>query len=164
MVNFCTNCGNELRKEDNFCPNCGAEIRKENSFCTVCGNELRKEDNFCTNCGAKIDKSDTKQDNDLLKTVHDSAEKEKIRKAKEKEKKNMKKAKITKRKEVTNKKTEENITIRGGYCSLNCRHCYEELLDSGGGIVGDYEIDGNVEYYCSLGHSISYGSFCEDYE
>ena len=162
MVNFCTNCGNELRKEDNFCTNCGAEIRKETTFCTVCGNEIRKEDNFCLNCGAKIDKSDINQNDHLSKQIHDTIKKEK--KNMKKSSKEQKKARIAKEKEVTAKKTEENTMIHGGYCSLNCRHCYEEFLDSGGGIVGDFDIEGNVEYYCRLGHPISYGSFCEDYE
>lgn len=53
---------------------------------------------------------------------------------------------------------------RGGYCDIRCRHCYEELLDSDGGIAGDYVDGGMYEYYCSLGHPLSYGSFCKDYE
>ncbi|MBE6496181.1 MAG: zinc ribbon domain-containing protein [Methanobrevibacter thaueri] len=52
----------------------------------------------------------------------------------------------------------------GGYCGLNCRHCYEEFLDSYGGIVGDFDAGGNVEYYCALGHQVAFGSFCEYYE
>jgi hypothetical protein len=47
---------------------------------------------------------------------------------------------------------------------LNCRHCYEEFIDSGGGIVGDFDSEGYVEYYCRLGHPISFGRFCEDYD
>ena len=31
-------------------------------------------------------------------------------------------------------------------------------------IVGDFDSEGYVEYYCGLGHSLSYGSFCKDYE
>ena len=58
----------------------------------------------------------------------------------------------------------ERKTTRGGYCGLSCRHCYEELLDSDGGIVGDYVDGGMYEYYCALGHPISHGSFCEYYE
>lgn len=51
----------------------------------------------------------------------------------------------------------------GGYCDLNCIHCREEFLDSEGDITGDYS-GGEVEYYCNLEHSLSYGSFCKDYE
>lgn len=58
----------------------------------------------------------------------------------------------------------ERKTGNGGYCDFRCRHCYEELLDSGGGIVGDYLDDGIFDYYCALGHNLCYGSFCEDYE
>ena len=52
----------------------------------------------------------------------------------------------------------------GGYCSFNCRHYHEEFLDSYGGIVGDFDGAGYVEYYCNLGHSIVHGRFCKDYE
>ena len=74
-------------------------------------------------------------------------------------------ARNTKEKEISRKKIEKNKPIYGGYCSLSCRHCYEEIIDSGGGITADYseEMCG-VDYYCDLGHSIAYGSFCEDYE
>ena len=65
---------------------------------------------------------------------------------------------------MRSKKKEKNEIIHGGYCDLNCRHCYEEILNSEGGIEGDYTIGGYVEYYCNLGHSISFGSFCQDYE
>ena len=94
------------------------------------------------------------------------AELEKARKEQEKSRitKQRKKAIITKENKMNSKKTEENEIANGGYCDLNCIHCYEEFLDSGGGIVGDYDSEGNVEYYCNLGHSVSYGSFCEDYE
>lgn len=68
------------------------------------------------------------------------------------------------REEMNRKKMEKPQRTNGGYCSLNCRHYYEELFDSRGGIVGDYDDDGYVEYYCNLGHPISHGRFCEDYE
>ena len=69
-----------------------------------------------------------------------------------------------KEKEMGSARIQKPEIINGGYCSLNCRHCYEELFDSGGGIVGDLDDDGYTEYYCHLGHQISLGSFCEDYE
>ena len=74
----------------------------------------------------------------------------------------LEKARITEEKEMNRKNMED--TVHKSYCSLNCRHCYEEFLDSGGGIVGDFDSDGYVEYYCHLGHSVVYGRFCEDYE
>ncbi len=70
---------------------------------------------------------------------------------------------ITKEKEM-NGKIEKNKTVGGNYCDLKCRHCYEEFMDSGGGIVGDFDSEGYTEYYCHLGHSLSFGKFCEDYE
>jgi predicted nucleic acid-binding Zn ribbon protein len=65
---------------------------------------------------------------------------------------------------VVKTEPQERKTGNGGYCGLRCRHCYEELLDSGGGIVGDFVDDGMIDYYCTLGHPLSYGSFCEYYE
>ena len=230
MANFCTNCGTKIRNEDNFCTNCGTKIKEDGNFCIECGTKLEKEDNFCTNCGAKIDKSDMKQSKHLLKSVYDSIEQDRARRAKEKEEKKkklktideifeseeirseiiknnisqkyvfsikynlnnklinkkeemseeeikyfikielekankeQKKAKIKKEKEIHNKKIEKNEIAHGNYCNLNCRHCYEEFMDSGGGIVGDFDSEGYVEYYCRLGHSLSFGRFCEDYE
>ena len=155
----------------NFCANCGTKIRKEDNFCTNCGTKLEKEDNFCINCGTKIDKSDMKQNNPTLKAVHDSIEKKRYRISKEKEEKKKlekvnkeQKIRIKKEKEICSKKIEKNNIVHGGYCSLKCRHSYEEFIDSGGGIVGDFDSEGYVEYYCRLGHSLSFGRFCEDYE
>lgn len=74
------------------------------------------------------------------------------------------KARITKEKETSSYKITENEMTHGGYCNLSCIHCYEEFLDSGGEIVGDFTGDGIYEYYCNLGHTVYYGSFCEDYE
>lgn len=69
-----------------------------------------------------------------------------------------------KEKVIRSKKIEENERTNGGYCSLSCRHCYEEFFDSGGGISGDFDSDGYVEYYCHLGHSVVLGRFCKDYD
>ena len=99
----------------------------------------------------------------FIKTELEKAgkEQEKARLAKERE---MENARIAREKEMKRKKIEEKERTYGGYCGLGCRHCYEEFLDSGGGIVGDFDSDGCVEYYCSLGHSVSHGRFCEYYE
>ena len=95
----------------------------------------------------------------------------KIKKEKEiEEKKKLKKASKKQRnprppkEEMRSKKIEKNIINRGGYCSLNCTYCYEEFLDSGGGIVGDFDSEGSVDYYCRLGHSLVFGRFCDDYK
>lgn len=65
------------------------------------------------------------------------------------------------REEEIRRKLEAGI---GGYCGLSCAYCYEEFLDSSGGIIGDFSPDGLYEYYCRLGHSVSIGSYCEDYK
>lgn len=70
------------------------------------------------------------------------------------------------RQEAERRKLERERIIKygGGYCDSSCRHCFEELLDSSGGIVGDYCDAASYEYYCQLGHSISFGSYCQYYE
>ena len=228
MANFCSNCGTKIRNEDNFCTNCGTKLKEEGNFCINCGTKLEKDDKFCINCGTKIDKSNMKQSKHLLKSVYESIEKDRERRAKQKEeekkklktidkifeseeikseirknnisqkyvfsikgslktklidkreelsdeeikyfikteleKANKEQKKVIITKEMMSKKIEKNETVNRSYCNLNCRHCYEEFIDSGGGIVGDFDSEGYVEYYCRLGHPISFGRFCEDYE
>lgn len=115
------------------------------NFCPDWGTKLQKDYNFCPDCGTEIHKTNIKQNKDLLESWKNIAEKLK----KEGEKK---KLKTTIKKEVGNGKTEKSEMTRGGYCSLSCRHCYEEFFDSGG----------YFEYYCRLGYPITIGSFCED--
>ncbi|WP_405303906.1 zinc ribbon domain-containing protein [Methanobrevibacter sp.] len=88
-------------------------------------------------------------------------EQEKARIAKEKEMKRKEKEMKRKEKEMKHK---ENEMTNGGYCSFKCKHFYEEFLDSGGMIVGDFDSEGIVEYYCNLGHSVAIGKFCKDYK
>ena len=210
MANFCTNCGTKIRNEDNFCTNCGTKIKEDGNFCIECGTKLEKEDNFCTNCGAKIDKSDMKQSKHLLKSVYDSIEQDRARRAKEKEEKKKKlktideifeseeiKSEIIKNNisqkyvfsikynlnnKLINKKEEMNEEEIKYFIKIELEKAnkeqkkakikkekeihskYEEFMDSGGGIVGDFDSEGYVEYYCRLGHSLSFGRFCEDYE
>ena len=80
-----------------------------------------------------------------------------------KAKKEQETARISEEIKMRSKKINETGMNNGGYCSLNCAHCYEEFLDNGGGIVGDFDSEGCVDYYCRLGHSISFGCFCDDY-
>ena len=87
-------------------------------------------------------------------------EQEKARIAKEK----AEKARIAKEREMSKKRIEENERTYGGYCGYSCRHYYEEFLDRAGGIVGDFDSEGSVDYYCNLGHNLVEGRFCEDYE
>lgn len=82
----------------------------------------------------------------------------------EKARKEQETVRITKEKEMRSREIKKNEPAYGGHCSLNCAYCYEEYLDSGGGIVGDFDSEGIFEYYCRLGHQISFGSFCKDYK
>lgn len=75
-----------------------------------------------------------------------------------------KNARIAKEKEIRSKKIVNSKPARGGYCSFNCIHYREEFFDGYGGIVGDMDMEGYVEYYCNLGHQIANGSYCKDYE
>lgn len=221
MVNFCTNCGCEIRKDANFCTNCGAKIRNENNFCFNCGAKIRNDYNFCINCGTKIDKTNTKHNSTSKKSLLENVEKilmdQKIEEKKKKlktideifeteeikteiiknnadkkdvifikellknelfnKKKNMSNNQIKNfikselkdigtpiEKEIPHKKTERKVVTNGGYCGFGCRHCYEEFFDGGGAIDGDFDSEGYVEYYCQLGHNISFGRFCKYYE
>lgn len=128
------------------------------NFCTNCGSKLEKYYNYCINCGTKIDKSDIKQHKP---SSNQNSNRKEIKKAKTVK---VETPRITKQKEMSRKEIKENERASGGYCSLDCIHCYEEFYDSGGGLSSDYDSEGYVDYYCRLGHSISYGSFCEDYE
>ncbi|WP_406535340.1 zinc-ribbon domain-containing protein [Methanobrevibacter sp.] len=85
-------------------------------------------------------------------------EQEKARTAEAKEK-----ARIAE--EMKRKRTTEKKMGNGGYCGWGCQYYREEILDSTGGIIGDYTEDmSGTYYYCSLGHVLVDGRFCEDYE
>ena len=112
-----------------------------------------------------INKKATMNDDEIkyfIKTESEKAIKEHIKKTKaiQEQINNIR----IKEKEMKSKKIKDNEMISGGYCDLNCQHCYEELFDSEGGIVGDLDSEGYTEYYCHLGHSITFGRYCEDYK
>ena len=69
--------------------------------------------------------------------------------------------------QLAERRKQEEEYIRqygGGYCSSSCRYHYEEIITSYG-ISADYTDDMcGVDYCCSLGHFVSHGSFCKDYE
>ena len=99
---------------------------------------------ICTNCGTKLE-------DDYNYCINCGTKVNKTR--------------ISEEKEIISEEIVEDEIVHGDYCDLNCRHCYEEIIDSDGGITADYSEDMcGVDYYCDLGHSIVYGSFCEDYE
>ena len=119
-----------------------------------------------------IDKKENMSEEEIKSFIKAELEKvirqEKARIAREKEKARIEKekeeARLAREKEIRRKEVEWIKIHGGGYCSLDCSHCYEEFLDSHGAIVGDFDSEGFVEYYCGLGHTVSFGSYCEDYE
>lgn len=87
--------------------------------------------------------------------------------SREKEQKERKRQYEEQKRQMEELKKREMEYIRqygGGYCGFSCRHYYEEYFDSHGGIVGDIDSEGYVEYYCNLGHTIADGKYCKDYE
>ena len=71
-----------------------------------------------------------------------------------------------KRQEAERRKWEEEYIRQygGGYCSSSCIYYYEEIITQHG-ISADYTEDlCGVDHCCSLGHCVSEGSFCKDYE
>lgn len=109
-----------------------------------------------------IDKRENMGEEEIKLFIKTELENEKARTEREKARIEREKARVEREKERIRKEIEKNERVHGGYCSSSCIHCQEELLDSSGGIVGDYVDGGMFEYYCSLGHSL--GGFCEDYK
>jgi len=106
-----------------------------------------------------------KQREEIRKVLEENRKKKELeRKRREAEYKRQEK--VRQRQETERRKQEEEYIRQfgGGYCSPNCRHYYEEYFDVHGGIVGDIDVEGYVEYYCHLGHTLSPGSYCQDYE
>lgn len=106
-----------------------------------------------------------KHEEEMVRIAKEAEEEQKIKKAAEERLKESreKKARIAKANQM-NRRVQANERKRGGYCGWGCQHCYEEFLDSAGGIVGDFDEGGYVEYYCHLGHPIAFGRYCEYYE
>lgn len=194
MGNFCTNCGAKLEKDYKYCINCGTKIdqsdikQESTTFKSIknekqkAKNELKKvvggtiffketfSDELQKNglsfyAGAIIkEKLEKEIESGQLKSGEvESRMKQLIQEYKDIQK-TEEKVRIAKENEMRHEKTEAPEMTYGGYCSFHCIHYREEFLDSGGGIIGDFDNAGYVEYYCTLGHSISHGSFCKDYE
>ena len=90
------------------------------------------------------------------------AQEKRMREEQERARKLEEEARIRKEQEIVREKMIANG--EAGYCGFGCRHFYEEFLDEHGGIVGDFDSGGMVDYYCGLGHSAYHGKFCEYYE
>lgn len=188
---YCVNCGAKLEKDYNYCINCGTktdksdikpnshqlkskisiEIEKENRKLKTIDELFESEEIKSEIRKNKIDQINVSYIKNILKNkLSNNMSEEEIKdsiKIKIKEVgEELKKSEIAKEKEneMKSEKIKVNQNRSGGYCSLNCRHCYEEFLDSGGAIIGDFSSDGLVEYYCRLRHPIAWGRYCEDYE
>lgn len=180
---FCPNCGIKLGKNYNFCINCGTQINKSvktpkekeeekkkklEIIDEILGSDEIKSEIIENKCDLihiiyikdkLIDKIINQEVNMSERTIkyYIKNELKKIRITTE-----IEEARIELEKEMASKKIEESHMTQGGYCDSSCINYYEEFLDSGGGIVGDFDSEGYVEYYCRLGHSL--GGFCKDYE
>lgn len=82
----------------------------------------------------------------------------------EKERKRKFEEQIRQIKEQKKREMEYIRQYGGGYCGFGCRHYFEEYFDSHGGIIGDIDNEGYVEYNCNLGHEIYNGKFCKDFQ
>lgn len=194
MGNFCTNCGAKLEKDYNYCINCGTKIdqfdikQESTAFKSMLDEKKKAKNELKRVVGGTIFFKDTfidKLQKNGLSFYAGAVIKEKLEKEIEsgqlksgevesrmnqliQEYKDIQRteenARIAKENEMKRTKTEPHEKSSGGYCSINCMHYREEFLDSSGGIIGDFDSEGYVEYYCTLGHSISHGSFCKDYE
>ena len=183
--NYCINCGTKIDTSDVKQPNHSSKSMPTNYEKMKAKNELKRvvggtiffketfidelnENDLSFYAGAVIkEKLEKEIDSGKLKSgdvehrMNELIQEYKIQKDIYRSEEN---ARIAKEKEMRSKKIENNEKSSGGYCSFNCIHYCEEFLDSAGGIVGDFDSEGYFEYYCNLGHRISDGSFCEDYE
>ena len=190
--NFCGNCGIKLGKNDNFCGNCGTKIdksyKKQSLLKTIDDiiekidakekeEEKKKLKTIEEIFESEEIKSEIRKNN--IDQVHVISIKDNLKNKLITKRKNMSESEIkyfiktelknAKREQekailIKEKEMEKNERIHGGYCNYNCKHFYEEYLDSGGTIVGDFDSEGIVDYYCNLNHSVAIGKFCEDYE
>ena len=54
-MNFCTNCGKQVRQDASFCVSCGVQqkTKTDERFCIQCGKQIKAENAFCVSCGAQ---------------------------------------------------------------------------------------------------------------
>lgn len=125
------------------------------NFCTNCGAKLGKDFKYCVNCGTKVEE-EIKLTQIILQKIEEKEAESRIKQPA---------PETTIKKDVGRQsETQNNQRTSGGYCGFECIHYYEEFMDSGGGIVGDFDSEGYVEYYCNLGYPLSDGSFCKYFE
>lgn len=58
-VDYCKNCGAELKKGMRFCQMCGVavEISAPKNLCRNCGAQLSGQERFCAVCGSKVEQN-----------------------------------------------------------------------------------------------------------
>lgn len=144
------------------------EIKSEISEIKIDGKRILSIKNNIKN--KVIDKKENMSEDEIKSFIKEELNivinNEKARIAREREKARIEKekeeARLAREEEIRRKEAEWIKIHGGGYCGLDCPHCYEEFLDSHGAIVGDFDSEGFVEYYCGLGHTVSFGSYCKD--
>lgn len=176
--NHCIKCLNIIRPDGGRCPNCGYYSSDEVKRITEIKNMRYQRPLFDDDNLKWTHKSKTYYQGSLAPAIGESqldyrerlkwefAENNYIKKIiKNIIKRKQEEALYQRQKAERQKRESERISqYGGGYCDSRCRHCFEELIDSGGGIVGDYSDAMIYEYYCQLGHTLSFGSYCEDYK
>lgn len=182
---YCINCLSIIKKDEYSCPNCGfghlgdkkrVELLKSDNYVEPVFDDVelkwisKRNGLYLGSLAPAVGESQLEyrerlkwefaENNNLKASIINAIG----RKRKEEERKRLEEE-LRRQYEERKKQEEEYIRqFGGGYCGPSCVYYYEEFLDSRGGIVGYFDSEGYVEYYCSLGHFVSHGSFCKDYK
>lgn len=176
--NYCINCLNIMNPDKYKCPKCGYDSSDEIKKITGIKNSRYQRPRFDDDNLKWTHKFKPDYPDSLAPAIGESqldyrerlkwefAENNYIKKIIKNIIKSKREEEQYQRREAERQKLEsERISqYGGGYCDSSCKYCLEELLDSSGGIVGDYCDAASYEYYCQLGHSISFGNYCQYYE
>ena len=50
-MNYCTDCGCKINKDDKYCEGCGKPLQKTKSlYCVNCGSKLNPRNGVCMHC------------------------------------------------------------------------------------------------------------------
>lgn len=175
--NYCINCHNIINPSEYSCPKCNnkfadkikVDFIKNNNYIKPRFEDVdlkwtsKNSENYLSSLSPASGESQFEyrerlkwefaENNNLKRCIVNAINREELEE------------KLRRQEEERRRQEEEYIRkYGGGYCNYRCRYYYEEFLDSRGGIVGDFDSEGYVEYRCSLGHSVNHGHYCEDYK
>lgn len=75
---ICPKCNTTITDNSVFCSNCGENLKKEENrtiYCSACGERIKEENKFCAKCGTKVGVETQPSINTTLNTEKLSSEK-----------------------------------------------------------------------------------------